>query len=52
MNSIEEIVARIVELSFEEKTGDSVRDIYTVLMAVDSETGKVMKAIRDQERLV
>ena len=52
MNLIEEIVAKIVELSLEKDSNDSVRNIYSVLMDIRSETGKVMKAVRDQERLV
>lgn len=48
--SIENIVAMIVQLSLNRHTDDPVRDIYTVLMDVTSETNKLFKRVRDQER--
>ena len=48
--SIEEIVSDIVKLSLEKGTDDNVRDLYSVLIDIDLEVGKIMKLIRDQER--
>jgi hypothetical protein len=47
--SVEEIVTEIVELSLDRCTGDSVRDIYTVLMDITLEISKLFKLIREQE---
>lgn len=48
-NDIDKIVSEIVELSLCRHTGDSVRDIYTVLMDMTFKITALMKIIREQE---
>lgn len=45
---IKEIVKLLEELSLERKTGDPVRDLYSVKMDLDMEIGKRMKEIRSE----
>jgi hypothetical protein len=47
--SIEQIVCQIVELSLDRHTGDSVRDIYSVMMDVGHEVMRLFVQIRKQE---
>ena len=46
---IQEIVAKMVEISLEHDTGSARRDLYRVSMDVSSETFRIMNLIREQE---
>lgn len=48
-SDIDKIVAEIVELSLLRRTGDAVRDIYTVTMDIHLKICAIMKLIREQE---
>ena len=48
--SIDKVVSQIVELSLEEHTGDSTRDMYSVLLKVGLRIGEIMRLTLEQER--
>lgn len=51
MNSVEKIVSQIVELSLDISSGDQTRDIYSILLSVSLETGRIMSQNLEQERV-
>ncbi len=51
MNSVEKIVSQIVELSLDINSGDQTRDIYSILLSVSLETGRIMSQNLEQERV-
>ena len=51
MNSVEKIVSQIVELSLDISSGDQTRDIYSILLRVSLETGRIMSQNLEQERV-
>ena len=51
MNSVEKIVSQIVELSLDINSGDQTRDIYSILLRVSLETGRIMSQNLEQERV-
>jgi len=45
--SVSQIVSQIVKLSLNHKSEDTVRNIYSVLMDVDGEVGRIMGLINE-----
>ena len=44
------IVSQIIELSLEEKSDDSVRNIFSVTINISNKIASIMKDLREQER--